>query len=83
MPTFGAVKVPAATGNDPCQDYSLHDCDNVAECYSEQPVIFNVDVQPVMLTYHRINPEIPEENVKKKLMNVHWVHMNVIQMRIV
>uniref|UniRef100_A0A7E4VNX4 Transmembrane cell adhesion receptor mua-3 n=1 Tax=Panagrellus redivivus TaxID=6233 RepID=A0A7E4VNX4_PANRE len=26
--------------NDPCQDYSLHDCDKVAECYSEQPGYF-------------------------------------------
>lgn len=25
---------------DPCQDRSLHDCDPVAECYSEQPGYF-------------------------------------------
>lgn len=27
-------------GSNPCQDYSLHDCDKVAECYSEQPGYF-------------------------------------------
>uniref|UniRef100_F1KPJ6 Transmembrane cell adhesion receptor mua-3 n=1 Tax=Ascaris suum TaxID=6253 RepID=F1KPJ6_ASCSU len=27
-------------GSDPCQDYSLHDCDSVAECFSEQPGYF-------------------------------------------
>ncbi|VDO16160.1 unnamed protein product [Brugia timori] len=26
--------------SDPCQDDSLHDCDPVAECYSEQPGYF-------------------------------------------
>uniref|UniRef100_A0AC34QH72 Uncharacterized protein n=1 Tax=Panagrolaimus sp. JU765 TaxID=591449 RepID=A0AC34QH72_9BILA len=40
-------------GSDPCQDYSLHDCDKVAECFSEQPGYFQcrcpkgfVDVSP-------------------------------------
>lgn len=40
-------------GSNPCQDYSLHDCDAVAECYSEQPGYFQcrcpkgfIDVSP-------------------------------------
>ncbi|KAK6041314.1 hypothetical protein COOONC_21180, partial [Cooperia oncophora] len=40
-------------GSNPCQDYSLHDCDSVAECYSEQPGYFQcrcpkgfIDVSP-------------------------------------
>ncbi|KAI1731796.1 calcium-binding EGF domain-containing protein [Ditylenchus destructor] len=43
----------AGTSNNPCQDYSLHDCDPVAECHSEQPGYFQcrcpkgfVDVSP-------------------------------------
>lgn len=27
-------------GANPCQDYSLHDCDPLAECFSEQPGYF-------------------------------------------
>uniref|UniRef100_A0A158PBM6 EGF-like domain-containing protein n=1 Tax=Angiostrongylus cantonensis TaxID=6313 RepID=A0A158PBM6_ANGCA len=41
------------SGSNPCQDYSLHDCDAVAECYSEQPGYFQcrcpkgfIDVSP-------------------------------------
>ncbi|KAL3070131.1 hypothetical protein niasHT_039061 [Heterodera trifolii] len=29
-----------SSGANPCQDYSLHDCDAVAECDSEQPGFF-------------------------------------------
>ncbi|VDO64091.1 unnamed protein product [Heligmosomoides polygyrus] len=43
----------AVSGSNPCQDYSLHDCDSVAECFSEQPGYFQcrcpkgfVDVSP-------------------------------------
>ncbi|KAL3120924.1 hypothetical protein niasHT_004555 [Heterodera trifolii] len=42
-----------SSGANPCQDYSLHDCDAVAECDSEQPGFFQckcprgyVDVSP-------------------------------------
>ncbi|CAJ0943046.1 unnamed protein product, partial [Mesorhabditis belari] len=35
-----AIAVSAALGSNPCQDYSLHDCDSVAECVSEQPGYF-------------------------------------------
>uniref|UniRef100_A0A915D433 Transmembrane cell adhesion receptor mua-3 n=1 Tax=Ditylenchus dipsaci TaxID=166011 RepID=A0A915D433_9BILA len=47
------VAVTMAVGSDPCQDYTLHDCDSIAECYSEQPGYFQcrcpkgfIDVSP-------------------------------------
>ncbi|CAD5215432.1 unnamed protein product [Bursaphelenchus okinawaensis] len=44
-PWLGAVLVLlvqgfAAQRSNPCNDYSLHDCDPLAECYSEQPGFF-------------------------------------------
>ncbi|CAJ0578738.1 unnamed protein product, partial [Mesorhabditis spiculigera] len=35
-----ACIVAISKGANPCQDYSLHDCDAVAECVSEQPGYF-------------------------------------------
>lgn len=35
-----AAVTSIASGANPCQDYSLHDCDPVAECFSEQPGYF-------------------------------------------
>uniref|UniRef100_A0A1I7ZTJ4 EGF-like domain-containing protein n=1 Tax=Steinernema glaseri TaxID=37863 RepID=A0A1I7ZTJ4_9BILA len=57
---FGPPPARAA-GNcfcsNPCQDYSLHDCDSVAECVSDEPGYFHCqcprgfyDVSPERLT---------------------------------
>ncbi|KAI6201465.1 hypothetical protein M3Y96_00844600 [Aphelenchoides besseyi] len=60
---FG-IKQSLALGANPCNDYSLHDCDPLAECHSEQPGYFQcrcpagyVDISP--------DPQSPGRKCKK------------------